>query len=293
MAHETLTPPTAFATPTSAPQGPAGRAELLRAFGDDTLSVQSFFRFCFVPAGRLALLKELAVPEDWGPSGGALLRYLAVHVRLAIEQDRHMWNGDQMVMTAGRLTNPTGAPLYVGLVRNQGQGDNPWVMNWVGERPSCAELPVPPDLGPWAPLDPGAEVAIAADLSDGERDLRGFAGLSPMLRVAALTGAVHWALHRGLAVPQLHGGTRGYFVPVFLTQREDLTAAPDLVAPTVVQGKRLIVRALLDPHVAYSPARVAVERWEQLPNWLVESWQLFVERAEQNERDVDGDDEGE
>jgi hypothetical protein len=34
----------------------------------------------------------------------------------------------------------------------------------------------------------------------------------------------------------------------------------------------MVVRTLLDPHVAYSPARAVVERWEQLPAWLLDAW---------------------
>ena len=97
--------------------------------------------------------------------------------------------------------------------------------------------------------------------------------------MSALSGAVSWALHRGLAVRQLHGGTRGHFVPVFLTQREDLTLAPDHVVPVLYQSRRVIVRTLLDSHVAYPPARALVERWEQLPTWLIDSWDSNAEAA--------------
>jgi hypothetical protein len=99
-------------------------------------------------------------------------------------------------------------------------------------------------------------------------------------RIAALAGAVSWSLYRGLAVRQLHGGGRGYFVPVYLRSREDLTAAPDVVVPIATQGERLVVRTLLEPHVAYAPARAVVERCEQLPPWLLDAWDAAVESAE-------------
>ncbi len=51
-----------------------------------------------------------------------------------------------------------------------------------------------------------------------------------------------------------------------------LASAPDTVAPLNVQPERFIVRTLLDSHVAYSPARAVVERWEQLPAWLLDAW---------------------
>ena len=53
--------------------------------------------------------------------------------------------------------------------------------------------------------------------------------------------------------------------------------APELVAPVQVQSNRLVVRTLLDPHVAYSPARAVVERWEQIPAWLLDAWDQATE----------------
>ena len=87
----------------------ATREELLSDFGEEYLSIQSLFRFCFVPGGRLSFLKELAPEEEWGSNNFVLLKYLAVHVRLAIEQGRYVWNGDQIVLTAGRLST---APAF-------------------------------------------------------------------------------------------------------------------------------------------------------------------------------------
>lgn len=260
------------------------REALLQDFGDEYLSIQALFRFCFVPGGRLNLLKELTLEEDWGVNNFVLLKYLAVHLRLAIEQGRYLWNGDQLVLTAGRLTTRTGAPIYVGLVPNSAPQDNPWVLNWVGERPSCAELPEPADLGVWPAVPQGAEVVIACDLVGEDRKVRlpYLEDAPEVTQICVLSGAVHWALGRGLAVPQIHGGGRGYFAPVYLEDRESLDCAPDLVAPLVAQGQRVIVRTLLEPHVAYTPARVVVERREQLPAWLLDAW---AEAGHEDERD--------
>jgi hypothetical protein len=49
------------------------------------------------------------------------------------------------------------------------------------------------------------------------------------------------------------------------------------VAPIQVQSNRLVVRTLLDPHVAYSPARAVVERWEQVQSWLLDAWDQATE----------------
>lgn len=256
------------------PGASPSREALLRDFGDEYLSIQSLFRFAFVPGGRLNLLKELSVEEAWGENHFVLLKYLAVHLRLAIEQGAYVWNGEQMVLAAGSLSTALGAPIYVGLVPNSTPEENPWALNWVGERPSCAELPPPPTLGEWPAFAPGAEVVIAIDFQNDER--RGRLGfledLPPVAQASAVAGAASWALHRGLEARQIHGGGRGYFVPLYLSGRDDLCAAPDLVAPILVQGGRLVVRTLLEPHVAYAPARAVVERHEQLPTWLLDAW---------------------
>ena len=60
--------------------------QLLANFGEEELSIQALFKFCYVPAGRLSFLKDLAVPEEWGARDFALLKYLAVHMHLAIAQ---------------------------------------------------------------------------------------------------------------------------------------------------------------------------------------------------------------
>lgn len=272
------------------------REQLLADFGDEYLSIQSLFQFCFVPGGRLSLLKELTPVEEWGQNNFVLLKYLAVHIRLSIEQGRYVWNGDQIVLTAGRLFSIKGVPLYLGLVRNSTPNENPWVLNWVGERPSTAELPEPADLGEWPPLDARNEVVIACDLAADERRTQlGLLAQTPLVvQSSAIAGAVHWSLHRGLSVRQIHGGGRGYFVPVFLSSRDDLTVAPELVAPVQVQSGRLVVRTLLDPHVAYSPARAVVERWEQLPTWLLDAWDQATEGNDDGPAadGPGGDDEG-
>ncbi len=247
--------------------------ELIGAFDGEVFSVQSLFRFCFIPSGRLKLLRTSTADEGWGTGQFALLKYLAVHLRLAIEQGRYVWNGNQIVLTAGRLASPTGVPLYVGLVPNQANDTNPWVLNWVGERPSSATLPASPELGDWPAHDWARELVVACDFSSSRRTLLPEVGdASCTAQNAAVTGAIHWAIHRGLAVRQLHAGGHGYFAPVYLRSRDDLTKAPDFAAPLLVQDERLIARTLLSPDAAYAPARAIVERREQLPAWLLDAW---------------------
>ena len=267
------------------------REALVLDFGDEYLSIQSLFKFCFVPAGRLALLEELALSEEWGANHFVLLKYLAVQVRLAIEQGAYVWNQDQIVITVGHLSTSTGAPIYAGFVRNSTPDENPWVLNWIGERPSSAELPAPPELGDWPALDAGAEIVVCCDFTSEERRVRlpGLTEAPVVAQICAVAGAVSWSLHRGLAVKQIHGAGRGYFVPVFLGSRDDLEDPPEFVAPVVVQRGRLVVRTLLEPHVAWAPARAVVERSEQLPTWLLEAWHAAAEeRADRAPRPAAG-----
>jgi hypothetical protein len=262
------------------------REQLLADFGEEYLSIQSLFNFCFVPGGRLHLLKDLAVPEDWGDNNFVLLKYLAVHLRLAIEQGSYVWNADQIVVTAGRLMTPAGTPIYVGIVPNQNQNENPWVLNWVGERPSASELPSPPVLGPWPSLETPREIVIGFDLnSDLSRERLANLADATVTQASALIGAIHWSLARSMAIQQIHGGGRGFFVPLWLKSREDLSAKPDLVAPLFVLRERFIVRTLLDAEVAYPPARAVVERWEQLPTWLLDAWDQAIEVEPERDQD--------
>lgn len=263
--------------------------ELLAAFGEEELSIQALFKFCYVPAGRLSFLKDLAVPEEWGVRDFALLKYLAVHMHLAIAQGAFVWNGDQLVMSAGLLTTPTGAPIYLGISPNVQPDGNPWVVNWVGERPSTPKLPAPASIGPWPALDTGAEIIVACEFEHPERrvSLPGMDEAPVVARMAAVSGAISWALKRGQAARQIHSAGHGWFVPVYLKSREDLLATPDFVAPLLVQERegetRYIVRSVLSAHNAYAPARAVVERCEQLPGWLLSSWEEAAEEASDGE----------
>jgi len=228
---------------------------------------------------RLVGIKDVAAPEDWGEDDMVLVKYLALHVPLAIEQGRYVWNGKEIVMRAGHLATAEGAAVYLGLAPAD------WSLAWAAERPNNVEALLPADLGSWPELDPRREVVIACDFQRSK-----FGKLPPVLRVAAVSGAVEWSIRRGLAVRQFHGESRGYFAPVHLTDR---AVAPELVAPVQVQSDRLVVRTLLDLHVAYAPARAVVERVDQLPAWLTE-WRLAtggnenMESAEQPSPKADG-----
>jgi hypothetical protein len=253
------------------------RAQLVAAFGADYLSIESLFEFCFLPPDQLEALKALAQPEEWGEKGFVLLKYMAVHVRLAMEEGLYVWDRDQIVQRAGQLVTAAGLPIYLGLAPNPKPDENPWVLSWVGERPSTVEILKPVDLDAWPALDRDSEVVVACDLAFLRSKLGALTSLPLATQLSAITGAVGWSVRQNLAARQFHGANRGYFVPVHLTDRD---GAPELVAPVQVQSGRLLVRTLLDPHVAYAPARAVVERREQLPRWLVEVWERATGDAE-------------
>jgi len=233
-------------------------AQLPPVHESDYLSVQALLAFCTLAPERLAEVRNLAAPEAWGDEDAVLQRYLAVHVPLALEQGRYVWSGKELLLRAGHLETPSGAPLYLGLSRSEGTR---FELAWAGERPERFEPLLSADLGPWPALDPRHEVVVALDLFRAPQ----LAGLPLVAQNAAVAGAVEWSLRRGLAARQLRGASRGYFVPVHLTNRE---AAPELVAPVQIQAARIVVRALIEPRSAYATARAVVERREHLPAWL-------------------------
>lgn len=229
----------------------------------DYLSVRALLDFCTLAPERLAEVRTLAAPEAWGEEDATLLRYLAVHVPLAIEQGRYLWSDKELILRAGQLETVAGAPLYLGLARSEGER---FELLWAGPQPERFEPLPSADLGPWPTLHPWHEVVVALDLFRSSE----LAGLPLVAQNAAVSGAVVWSLRRGLAVRQLRGASRGYFVPVHLTNRD---AAPELVAPLQIQARRIVVRALLAPRVAYATARAVVERRENLQAWLRAVWE--------------------
>ena len=61
-------------------------------------------------------------------------------------------------------------------------------------------------------------------------------------------------------------------MPLYLETREDITRAPDAIAPVQINRDNLLVRTVLEPHMPYAKARVAVHRHDQLPTWLLSAW---------------------
>lgn len=94
----------------------------------------------------------------------------------------------------------------------------------------------------------------------------------PVAQMCAISGAIQWSLNRGLQLPYWYYGAMHYIVPLYLKDRENITNAPDLVAPIQVSDEMLMVRTVLEPHMPYANARVSVKRHDQLPPWMIDTW---------------------
>ena len=242
-------------------------------FDGERFSVEALRAFCTLPPGQVGALKDLALHEDWGPEDVALLCHLALHVPLAVEQGRFALDGKQMVLRAGHLATPAGAPLYLGLARPHG---NLWALEWSRTQPSKIVALTPASLGAWPALDAALDVVVAMD------HVRELEGLPLPMAQAAIAGAVRWSMHRELAVRTLRGDNRGYALPVHLRDRD---GGPDLVAATEVQDERLLVRALMRPRAAYPAARAVVQRRDELPLWLRDAWDTPVNNITESSTD--------
>lgn len=90
--------------------------------------------------------------------------------------------------------------------------------------------------------------------------------------MCAVSGAIQWSLNRRLQMPYWYFGRMSYLVPLYLQSRENIALAPDAVAPIQVNPESLLVRTVLTPDMPYANARVAVERHDQLPPWMLSAW---------------------
>jgi hypothetical protein len=61
--------------------------------------------------------------------------------------------------------------------------------------------------------------------------------IPPVAKLCAITGAIQWALHRGLAFPHFYLGRMNYVVPVYLRDRE---ISPACGAADLEEQSRLI-----------------------------------------------------
>jgi len=251
--------------------------------GERQGTVESLHKLAYVPDDKVARLATKILEENWGRNNWVLKRYLAVHVGLTVRQKRHVIHEGRVVLCAGHLQTRYGTPIYLSFDKNRMEySQPPLYLQYVGDKPNVPQLPQLPDLPAWPTIPPGAEIVIAHEhILEKHQDRVAFlAGTPRVAQMCALAGAIQWSLFRDLAIRQLYLGVPSYFVPVYLQSREDITQAPDLIAPIQVQGDRLYVRTALEPYMGYAWARVVATRHDQLPHWLVAAWH---ERADQEE----------
>jgi hypothetical protein len=257
------------------------REELLEQLGSPYTPnvVARLHRFAFVPENLIERLAHEALTEHWGRNNFVLRKYLAVHVPWAIDQGRFTLGEDQLYVTAGQLQTRYGTPLYLVFQQIEELGRSPWRLVAVGSQISAPELPTPPET-PRAPdLERGAEIVMSHDHILGDNiDRVAFLRDTPRVaQMCAVAGAIQWSLNRGLHLPNWYFGQMNYIVPLYLQSRENITRSPDVIAPIQVSPGNLIVRTVLDPPMAFPNARVAVNRHDQLPAWLLEAWAAYVE----------------
>jgi hypothetical protein len=255
---------------------PVQKEEMLSALGSPLTNavVDRLRHLVHIPEMRLADLSRAALSETWGNGLYVLEKYLAVHIAWGIEQDRYTTSETQIYLTAGHLQTRYGTPLYLVLERNTNVGRQPLYCVHVGSDISAPSLPIPPEIPAAPEIERGAEIVMLHD-----HILRANASRVPFLdqtppvsQMCAVAGAIQWSINRGLQMPYWYYGRMNYLVPLYMQSRENITQAPDLIAPIQVNPDMLIVRTVLLPDMPYANARVAVKRHDQLPHWLLDAW---------------------
>lgn len=255
---------------------PFRKEELLAALGDPFTNevVARLRRLAHIPQGIFTSLSNAALSEKWGNDNYVLEKYIAVHIAWSIEQDRYCASNNQLFISAGHLQTRYGTPLYMVFEKNANVGRQPLYCVHVGSDISAAALPTPPKL-PTAPeLPRGAEIVMLHDhILRENADRVPFLGQTPPVsQMCAVSGAIQWSINRGLQLPYWYYGRMNYIVPLYMQSRENITQAPDLIAPIQVNPDTLIVRTVLLPHMPYANARVSVKRHDQLPHWMLDAW---------------------
>lgn len=274
-----------------------GREEFLAALGtpNTNQAVGRFKALGHIPHLQLETLSKAALNENWRNDLYVLEKYLAVHVAWSIEQNRYTKSDRQLFVTAGHLQTRYGTPLYLVFEENRNPGQQLLYCVHSGSNISAPELPRSPEI-PEAPDIPrGVEIIMLHEhILQHNADRVPFLGQTPPVsQMCAVSGAIQWALNRGLELPYWYYGRANYLVPLYMQNRENITLAPDLIAPIQVNPDSLIVRTVLLPHMPYANARVSVRRHDELPHWMLDAWnasanELSATQIDDPEPEVDG-----
>ncbi len=223
---------------------------------------------------QLSNLARAALNENWGDKLYVLEKYLAVHIAWSIEQERYTTSDTQLYVTAGHLQTRYGTPLYLVFEKNSNVGRQPLYCVHSGSDVSAPALPTAPEIPASPEIPRGVEIVMLHDhILQENADRVPFLGQTPSVsQMCAVSGAIQWSLNRGLELPYWYFGRMNYLVPLYMQSRENITLAPDLIAPIQVTPDALMVRTVLLPHMPYANARVSVRRHDQLPHWLLDAW---------------------
>ena len=191
------------------------------------------------------------------------------------------------MLTAGHLQTRYGTPIYLVFAQNRNVGREPYCLITAGSHIAAPQLPTPPEIPTPPDIPRGAEIVMMHDhiLGDNADRVPFFSKTPRVSQMCAVSGAIQWSLNRNLQLPYWYFGRMSYLVPLYLQSREDITAAPDLIAPIQVNPDSLLVRTILQPHMPYANARVAVKRHDQLPHWMLSAWEDHAERTTEAEID--------
>lgn len=240
-----------------------------------------------IPRAHLESLAATALNENWGNNLYVLEKYLAVHIAWSLEQRRYSTSDNQLFITAGHLQTRYGTPLYMVFEKNENSGQQPLYCVHCGSDISAPELPRAPDIPDPPEIPRGVEIIMLHEhILRENADRVPFLGQTPPVsQMCAVSGAIQWALNRGLELPYWYYGRMNYLVPLYMQNRENITLAPDLIAPIQVNPDSLIVRTVLLPQMPYANARVSVKRHDQLPHWMLDVWNASAAEITENQID--------
>jgi len=235
---------------------------------------ERLFNFAYIPPAIIASIANQALPQKWGKDNYVLTKYLAASIIWGVEQNRYTVSDNQFYVTAGHLQTRYGTPIYLVFANNKKtEAEQPYYLVTAGTQISAPQLPIAPEIPSSPEIPKGAEIIMMHDhILEDNAERVNLASTPRIAQMCAISGAIQWSLNRNLQLPYWYWNRMSYLVPLYLQSREDITAAPDLVAPVQINRDSLLVRTVLQPYMPYANARIAVSRHDQLPHWLLDAW---------------------
>ena len=249
-----------------------------------TRPVERLKDFAFLSPQALKNLREAALPEYWGSHNFVLEKYLAVHVPWAIEQGQNTRSENQFYMRAGHLQTRYGSPIYLVFEENMNPNQQPYHLTYAGSHivtndgegaEDAEDLPGETSIPSAEPIPLGVQIEMRDDhIMEKIPERMPFLRDTPVVStICAIAGAINWALSLDLQLAYWYNGRMGYLVPLYLTKRESIMAAPDAVAPLQLVNDRWMVPTILEPRFSYANARVAAKRHDELRPWMLSVWE--------------------